>query len=230
MIALYGALTCGGRVIVEPMDEDLPTTLRTHELAFLEATPSHLTYLDGFDESCAPTGQLMVGGEAVGGTQIRDWRRRHPSVAVVNHYGPTEAAVGCTDYVVTADDDAETTTLPIGRPMWNTRVYVLDAALRPVPAARFWVRWSGTSWYVGGTKRIGLFPQVSLTELLAAQAARTPDATAVVFEGVAWSYAELDARANRLARLLISQGVGAESRSRSVWNVPPTWWCRSSRY
>ncbi|CAM5728914.1 hypothetical protein SBADM41S_12120 [Streptomyces badius] len=54
-------------------------------------------------------------------------------------------------------------------------------------------------------------PQVSLTELLAAQAARTPDATAVVFEGVAWSYAELDARANRLARLLISQGVGAES-------------------
>ncbi|MEV0505558.1 AMP-binding protein, partial [Streptomyces spectabilis] len=54
-------------------------------------------------------------------------------------------------------------------------------------------------------------PQVSLTELLAAQAARTPDATAVVFEGVEWSYAELDARANRLARLLISRGVVAES-------------------
>ncbi|MEU4924402.1 amino acid adenylation domain-containing protein, partial [Streptomyces parvus] len=132
--ALYGALTCGGRVVVEPMDERLPATLRTHELAFLKATPSHLTYLDGFDEICAPTGQLMVGGEAVGGTQIRDWRRRHPSVAVVNHYGPTEVTVGCTDYVVTADDDTETATLPIGRPMWNTRVYVLDAALRPVPA------------------------------------------------------------------------------------------------
>ncbi|MEU5331707.1 AMP-binding protein, partial [Streptomyces parvus] len=54
-------------------------------------------------------------------------------------------------------------------------------------------------------------PQVSLTELLAAQAVRTPEATAVVFEGVGWSYAELDARANRLARLLITRGVGPES-------------------
>ncbi|MEV7190174.1 amino acid adenylation domain-containing protein, partial [Streptomyces sp. NPDC093510] len=130
---LYGALTCGGRVIVEGLDEHLPSALHGQELTFLKATPSHLAYMDGFDDNCAPSGQLMVGGEAVGGTQMREWRRRHPSVSVVNHYGPTEVTVGCTDYPLSAGDDSETGVLPIGRPMWNTRVYVLDAALQPVP-------------------------------------------------------------------------------------------------
>ncbi|MBB4781049.1 amino acid adenylation domain-containing protein/non-ribosomal peptide synthase protein (TIGR01720 family) [Streptomyces rapamycinicus] len=51
-----------------------------------------------------------------------------------------------------------------------------------------------------------------LPELFEEQAARTPRATAVVFEGDRVSYADLNARANRLARLLIEHGAGPETR------------------
>ncbi|MFE9429326.1 amino acid adenylation domain-containing protein, partial [Kitasatospora sp. NPDC006697] len=132
--AFYGALISGGRVRIAAPDENLPTAMNGERIAFLKATPSALAYLDAISRAHVPTGRLMVGGEGSQVAQLRRWRERHPGVAVVNHYGPTEATVGCTDFLLDAHPDLpDAGIVPIGRPMWNTRAYVLDAALRPVP-------------------------------------------------------------------------------------------------
>ena len=78
------------------------------------------------------------------------------------------------------------------------RIEVLDAAERH----RILSEWNDTGREV---------PQATLPELFQAQVARTPEATAVVFEDTELSYGELNGRANRLARLLIGRGVGPES-------------------
>ncbi|MFJ1754892.1 amino acid adenylation domain-containing protein [Kitasatospora sp. NPDC088134] len=129
---LYGALVSGGSVQLAALDEQLPDQLGGQRLSFLKATPSGLAYIDALTDAHLPTGRLMVGGEASQAAHLAAWRQRNPGVAVVNHYGPTEATVGCTDHLL-RDGEQLGAVVPIGRPMWNTRAYVLDAALRPVP-------------------------------------------------------------------------------------------------
>jgi amino acid adenylation domain-containing protein len=131
--AMFGTLTSGGRLYVAPLDAQLPALLGGARLAFLKMTPSHLPILSELPETCAPAGRLMLGGEALQGAALRDWRRRHPGTPTVNHYGPTEATVGCTDYLLGPSDEQTGTTVPIGRPMAGARVYVLDRSLRPLP-------------------------------------------------------------------------------------------------
>ncbi|WP_407664681.1 non-ribosomal peptide synthetase [Micromonospora tarensis] len=84
----------------------------------------------------APSGQhrlarVFAGGEALPVALARDVARDW-GVRVVNLYGPTETTIQVTSMTWTPDDP-EPRTVPIGRPVAGTRIYVLDAALRPVP-------------------------------------------------------------------------------------------------
>ncbi|MBX7224162.1 MAG: amino acid adenylation domain-containing protein, partial [Blastocatellia bacterium] len=60
------------------------------------------------------------------------WRQADPQTGIVNEYGPTETTVGCTAYVVPPEFPA-TGPIPIGKPIANTQVLVLDEAGQPVP-------------------------------------------------------------------------------------------------
>ncbi|MEE2061899.1 amino acid adenylation domain-containing protein [Rhodococcus artemisiae] len=73
---------------------------------------------------------LFASGEALPPETAAATRHAFPQSGLHNLYGPTEAAVDVTAWT-TSDDD--TGTVPLGSPVWNTRAYVLDTRLHPVP-------------------------------------------------------------------------------------------------
>ncbi|WP_438860845.1 amino acid adenylation domain-containing protein [Amycolatopsis solani] len=109
----------------------LAAVVRERGLDFLELTPSHFTQLAEAgvveDGQCA-LGVVGVGGEAVS-PSLWETLRSMPGTAAYNLYGPTEATV---DALVGRFADADRPV--VGRPVHNTRAYVLDGGLTPVPA------------------------------------------------------------------------------------------------
>ncbi|MBV8777993.1 MAG: amino acid adenylation domain-containing protein, partial [Alphaproteobacteria bacterium] len=80
---------------------------------------------------CPSLRRIICSGEALP-SELRDRvARLWPDVQLENLYGPTEASIDVTYWACAGDRSAE---VPIGRPLWNTQAYVLDAALEPVPA------------------------------------------------------------------------------------------------
>jgi amino acid adenylation domain-containing protein len=93
--------------------------------------------------ACASLRAVICSGEALPAALAGQFRALLPAAALHNLYGPTEASIDVTARPCAADEAAPgdlvvsdpvvSGTVPIGRPVWNTAVYVLDAALRPVP-------------------------------------------------------------------------------------------------
>ncbi|MGY2062007.1 AMP-binding protein, partial [Nocardia gipuzkoensis] len=80
--------------------------------------------------ACPSLQDVLVIGEALPPETVDALHRVSPA-RVHNLYGPTEAAVSVTYWPAWGEDRPS---VPIGLPQWNTRVYVLDSRLRPVPA------------------------------------------------------------------------------------------------
>jgi amino acid adenylation domain-containing protein len=75
---------------------------------------------------------LISTGETLAPDLCRDWFRHFPSVPLINAYGATECSDDVATHRLTAPP-ASTATVPIGRPIANTRLYVLDRHLQPAP-------------------------------------------------------------------------------------------------
>lgn len=106
-----------------------------HEIDCLKIVPSHLSALLSADPqaSILPRQRLILGGEATPWTLIDQIRQKAPNCRIFNHYGPTETTVGATTFAIDQTLPHPTATVPIGRPLDNIQLYVLDEQRKPVP-------------------------------------------------------------------------------------------------
>ncbi|MHC5715895.1 MAG: non-ribosomal peptide synthetase, partial [Nostoc sp.] len=136
---IFAALCTGGCLHILSTECATDSTVlakycRTHPIDCLKIVPSHLATLlaSAPSDSILPRQQLILGGEAASWQLIEQIQQQAPSSFIFNHYGPTEATVGVTTFTVD-QQISHTQTVPLGRPLANTQIYLLDEQLQPVP-------------------------------------------------------------------------------------------------
>jgi amino acid adenylation domain-containing protein len=137
--SLFSPLMVGKKVLLLPDEqeiEELSFALRSQSnLSLIKITPAHLTVLNqllSVHEVAGRTRALIIGGEALGAKTLSFWQNHDPKTRLINEYGPTETVVGCCVYEVLPEQPLSGS-VPIGRPIANTQLYILDRYLYPVP-------------------------------------------------------------------------------------------------
>ncbi|MFB8009812.1 amino acid adenylation domain-containing protein, partial [Nocardia sp. NPDC056000] len=132
-LELFLPLVCGARVQIasDAAVRDavlLAGELRTAGATVMQATPSLWGSLEVVDPAVVAGLRVLVGGEALP-VGLGNWLAEQAG-SVLNLYGPTEVTVWCTQSPVAVDRSGP---VPIGRPFFNSRAYVLDADLGLTP-------------------------------------------------------------------------------------------------
>jgi amino acid adenylation domain-containing protein len=137
--SVFGALCSGGTLVIIGAEAAadpgaFASVMEANQVDIIKITPSHLSGLLATDDRrLLPRRWLVIGGERA------DWEliervRALSSCGILNHYGPTEATVGCCTFVVgEGAGEHAPASVPIGRPIFNTSCYVLEDSRRLAP-------------------------------------------------------------------------------------------------
>ncbi|MBN1271580.1 MAG: amino acid adenylation domain-containing protein [Candidatus Aminicenantes bacterium] len=135
---LWGALLHGSRCILYP--DRIPTItelegiLKKYKVTTLWLTASLFNILvDEKPDILNGVEQVLTGGEILSIPHVRRALEFLPGTQVINCYGPTETATFATFYPVPRTIDKNIQSIPIGRPVGNTKIYLLDGLGNPVP-------------------------------------------------------------------------------------------------
>ncbi|MFK0132133.1 amino acid adenylation domain-containing protein [Streptomyces rubiginosohelvolus] len=145
---IFGALLYGGRLVVVPRTttrapEEFAALLRRERVTVLNQTPSAFHQLadvllgeDSADGTELPLRTVVFGGEALDPARLTDWFERYgdDGPELVNMYGITETTVHVTHRALEADETngPDAPLSPVGRPLDDLSVRLLDSALHPV--------------------------------------------------------------------------------------------------
>jgi amino acid adenylation domain-containing protein len=137
--SIFGSL-CSGRTlhvlsVERGFDPDaVADYMAGHRIDVLKIVPSHLAGLleAGQPKQVLPRRCLILGGEAVHSSLVERIRGLAPNCEIINHYGPTESTIGVLTHRIDSEADIRTTT-PIGRPLANSQVFILNSDGQPTP-------------------------------------------------------------------------------------------------
>jgi amino acid adenylation domain-containing protein len=137
---LFPALCTGGVLHVLTQERagspaDVAAYFQRHAVDCVKIVPSHLAALLTAAEPrhVLPRKRLVLGGESSTWALLEQVRALAPECEVFNHYGPTETTVGVLAGRVEPSSPHTLSPVPLGRALANTRLYVLDEDLHPMP-------------------------------------------------------------------------------------------------
>ena len=134
--SVYLPLATGGCVYAYDGDltGSLPQITRNPALNILKLTPTHMRIMCALSKETELKNikHVIAGGEALYRRDAVEFTRCFGKHLIIhNEYGPTETTVGCMDHVFDPSDTSDV--VPIGKPIANTQVYVVDKYMQPVP-------------------------------------------------------------------------------------------------
>ncbi|WP_440862330.1 amino acid adenylation domain-containing protein, partial [Streptomyces narbonensis] len=137
-LEMWPALLHGGTCVLAPGQSPEPTAIAAlvteHDVTTVWLSAGLFAVMaDTHPEVFRTLRQVMTGGEAPSVAHLLRVRRDFPHLRLVHGYGPVESMVFTNCHQVT-DDDTGRTVIPVGGPLANTQVHVLDEHLQPVPA------------------------------------------------------------------------------------------------
>ncbi|MFB2922784.1 amino acid adenylation domain-containing protein [Aerosakkonema sp. BLCC-F2] len=136
---IWGALLHGATCVLFPGNiptaKSLSHELYKHGITILWLTAALFNAIVNDDpQTLSAIKQLLIGGEALSVPHVRKALSTLPLSQIINGYGPTESTTFTCCYAIPKQLETTLESIPIGRPIANTQIYILDKHLQAVPA------------------------------------------------------------------------------------------------